>query len=163
MRSHAPAEQNATGGGAPNLGHEVRRHLVPTSVTPLLESQISPCGMMKSVELHPASSLLCAAHRGRGQAVVFPAHHQRGEDWRAAGPAPPSLCRRGAVGGFALAEGADVAVHHHPDALRALHLLLDRQAADGGLEDLLAEVAVGHGAVEAADGPDARGEGLHLQ
>lgn len=121
--------------------------------------------MMKPVELHPASSLLCPhPHRGRGQAVVFPAHHQRGEDRRAVGPAPPSLCRRRAVGGFALAEGADVAAHHHPDALRALHLLLvDSQAADGGLEERLVEVAVGHGAVEAADGPDAHGEGLRLQ
>lgn len=68
------------------------------------------------------------------------------------------------MGGSLLAESSDVAMHDCFDAGRGRHLLLaDSQVREGGLEELLVEPAVGHGAVEAANGPDANGEGFGLQ
>lgn len=116
--------------------------------------------MMKSVELH-ANSLVCAdPHRRRGQVVVLPSHHQRGEYGGAVGPPPPSRCGRGAMGRLLLAEGRDVSVHHRLDSVHLLRLLF---ACEGRLEEVLVESAVCHGSVEAADGPDTDGEGLGLQ
>lgn len=63
-----------------------------------------------------------------------------------------------------MAESGDAAVQHRFDPVRGLHFLSGRNhAGEGGLEELLVQLAVGHGAVEAADGsdPDREGLGLH--
>lgn len=41
-------------------------------------------------------------------------------------------------------------------------LFLGGSVGEGHVEEVLVEAAVGHGTVEAADGPDANGEGLGL-
>ena len=63
-----------------------------------------------------------------------------------------------------LAERCDAAVRHRLYALHRLHFLfVGGGAGEGRLEEVLVQTAVGHGAVETADGPDAGGEGLGLQ
>lgn len=119
---------------------------------------------MEPVELDPPSVVRPDPRRGRRQAVALPSHHQGGEDRRAVGPPPAPLRRGGDAGGLVLAEGGDVAVQHGSDPVRGLRLLLARgRAGEGGLEQLLVQMAVGHGAVEAADGADPRREGLGLR
>lgn len=115
--------------------------------------------MVESVELHPSSVVGANPHCGRSQAVVLSSHHQRGEHRRAVGPPPASLRHR-----FLLAESGDGSVHHGFDAVRGVHFLsVGNHAGEGRLQQLLVQPAVGHGAVEAADGPDAHREGLGLQ
>lgn len=113
--------------------------------------------MVESVELHPSSVVGANPHCGRSQAVVLSSHHQGGEHRRAVGPPPASLRHR-----FLLAESGDGSVHF--DAVRGVHFLsVGNHAGEGRLQQLLVQPAVGHGAVEAADGPDAHREGLGLQ
>lgn len=122
----------------------------------------SPCWVMESVVLDSPSVLDPESGRGRGQVVVLPSDHQRGEERRALGPPPAPGCPLGAVSGLLLAEVA-VGGRLHPVG-GLLHLLsVDDRGREGGLEVVAVEAAVGHGAVEAADGPDADGEGLGLQ
>lgn len=65
---------------------------------------------------------------------------------------------------FLLAESGDVAVHHRLDPVHRLHfLLVNGGVGERRLQDVVVESAVGHGTVEAADRPDADGEGLGLQ
>lgn len=120
--------------------------------------------MVKSVELDP-SSLLCAdPHRRRGQAVVLSSHHQRRENWRAVSPSPAPLRRRRTVSTFLLAESRDVALHHRLDPVHRLHFLfVNSSVGERRLEEVVVQSAVRHGAVEAANGPDADREGLGLQ
>lgn len=123
---------------------------------------VSPGLMVEPVELDPPSVLGADPDGGGGQAVVLPSHHQGGEDGGAVGPPAAPL---GNVGGALLAEGGEVSLHHRLDAVHRLHLwlLVDAAVGEGGLQQVVVEAAVGHGAVEAADGPDAHGEGFGLQ
>lgn len=49
-----------------------------------------PGDMLESVKLDPASVFGADPHRRRGQAVVLPSHHQRGECRRAVSSSPSS-------------------------------------------------------------------------
>lgn len=66
---------------------------------------------------------------------------------------------------FLLAEGGDASVRHRLKAVRRLvHLqLVSGRGGEGRLEEVAVEATVGHGSVEAADGPDADGERLGFQ
>lgn len=66
------------------------------------------------------------------------------------------------MGGLLLAEGGVRGRLHTIGGLLRL-LPVDNRGREGGLEVVAVEAAVGHGAVEAADGPNADGEGLGLQ
>ena len=129
-----------------------------------MSPNILPCWMVKAAELHPASLLSADPHRRRRQGVVLPSHHQGGEHRRTAGPPPASLRSLRTAGRFLVAESSDVAMQHRLDAMRRLHFLfVNRHVGEGGLEELVVQSAVGHGTVEAADGPDADREGFGLQ
>lgn len=119
--------------------------------------------MVEAVELDAASLVGADPDGGRGQAVVLSSHHQGGEDGGAVRPPPPTL---GAVARrVLLPEGGEVPLHHRGDALhrRRLRLRLPVGGGQRHLHQLLLQAAVRHGAVEAADGADAGGEGLGLQ
>lgn len=123
--------------------------------------------MRESVELEPASVRCADSQRRRGQAVVLPPHQQRGKGRGAVSSSPSSGRRRSAASGLLLAEGGDAAVRrrrHHLHPVHHLHVLfVDGGAGGRGVEEVRVESAVGHGAVKAADGPDADREGFPLQ
>lgn len=77
-------------------------------------------------------------------------------------PPPASLRRRRTVGLFRPPQSRDAAVNHRLDPVHRLGFLLV-DAGERRLEEVLVQPAVGHGAVEAADGPDAHREGLGLE
>lgn len=123
-----------------------------------------PGDMRESVELEPASVRRADSQRRRGQAVVLPPHQQRGKGRGAVSSSPSSGRRRSGASGLLLAEGGDAAVRHHLHPVHHLHVLFADCGTGGrGVEEMRVESAVGHGAVKAADGPDADREGFPLQ
>lgn len=126
---------------------------------------ISPGLMVEPLDLDPPHLLGVDPDRRRGQVVVLSSNHQRGEDWRAVSSASAPLCHRRTVGRLLLAKGGHVALNHRLDAMHRLHpWCVSGGGAEGGLQEVLVvQSAVGHGAVEAANGPDAHGKGFGLQ